>query len=120
MAKNTRAARNTRALDVDDTEPTDDPGARPAVAVKLDGREYVVDIDSMTMAEVQLVRRTIAGLGYPAGPEDGFLVGLWVTMLRTKPSLRFDTLSKQLTSGELRRLMADAQSIDPEVDDPEG
>lgn len=90
----------------------------PKVLATIDGTEYLVDVAGFTWEELQLLRRTLAGLGYPPGADDATFVALWVTIRRDKPSLRFDAFSRRFTLQATFDAMQPATEAD-EAADPE-
>lgn len=69
----------------------------PVVKVTVNGEDIVLDAATLTGTERQMMKRSMANLGYPADEEDAFYTLIWVVMRRSDSSLTFANVCDAVT-----------------------
>lgn len=70
----------------------------PTFKVNVGGEEVIVDPNTFTGKERQLMKRELATLGYEADGEDRTYASIWLTMRRVNPLLTFDDVLEKVTA----------------------
>lgn len=91
-----------------------DGKAAPVVAIRVAGRDVVIDQRTLTIRERQAMRGAMASLDDP-DDLDALTATIWVVLRRDEPSLTFEDVCDSLTIGDL----ADAAEAQPDESDPE-
>lgn len=94
----------------------------PALAITVDGKEYVIRFEDFNALEAREFRREMgAGLAaaFSDSPDLDTIAGvLWLHRRKTNPKLKFDEVAKELTYFNFD-VVDDDDGDEPGDDDPE-